>query len=183
MDRIASVYMAASLDGFITREDGSIDWLNQAGQAVPKGEDCGFAAFLDSVDALIMGRVTFEQVVSFGQWPYGDKPVIVLSRSGVEIPEDLPKSVSRSSESPRELTGRLAAQGARRLYVDGGLTVQSFLAEGLIRDVTITFIPVILGCGKPLFGETGRDISLKHLSTRSWEFGFVQSAYEVDYQD
>lgn len=179
MNRIASVFIATSLDGFIAREDGGIDWLNAANESLPEGEDCGFFAFLDSIDALVMGRKTFEQVLTFGEWPYGDKPVIVLSRKRLEIPETLSKTVSWSSEDPLTLTERLAANGAKRLYVDGGATIQGFLAQGLVKDITITVIPVALGRGKPLFGELKHDIALRHVSTKAYEFGFVQSCYEI----
>lgn len=179
MDRIASVYIATSLDGFIAREDGDIDWLNAANEVVPEGEDCGFFAFLDSVDYLVMGRNTFEKVLSFGQWPYGEKPVIVLSRNEVKIPDSLPKSVYWSSESPKTLSGRLVREGSKKIYVDGGNTIQRFLVDGLVKDITITSIPVILGRGIPLFGKLKNDIQLEHISTKSYGFGFVQSTYEV----
>jgi dihydrofolate reductase len=178
--RISSVFIATSLDGFIAREDGSIDWLNAANQAVPEGEDCGFLEFLNSADALVMGRKTFEQVLSFGEWAYGDKPLIVLSSNQVEIPENLSQTVSCSCETPKELTDRLAKTGAKRLYVDGGNTIQRFLAEGFVKDLTITAIPVVLGRGIPLFGDLERDIALKHISTKTYDFGFVQSTYEVE---
>ena len=97
----ASVYIGTSLDGFIARRDGSIDWLNEAQGLVPEGEDCGYHAFMDSVDTLIMGRKTFEQVITFGPWHYGDTPVVVLSHNPVTIPPELPDIVSCSSESPR----------------------------------------------------------------------------------
>jgi len=85
-----SVYVGASLDGFIARCDGSMDWLNEAQSLVPEGEDCGYKAFMASVDTLIMGRKTFEQVLTFGPWHYGDTPVVVLSHNPVTIPSHLP---------------------------------------------------------------------------------------------
>ena len=180
MNRIASVFIATSLDGYIAREDGEIDWLNDANKVVPEGEDCGFFAFMDSVDALVMGRNTFEKVLSFGQWPYGNKPVVVLSSNKIEIPDSLPEMVTCSSESPSELSDRLANEGVKRIYVDGGATIQRFLADGLVKDITITNIPVILGCGIPLFSNVAEDISLKHIKTKTYDFGFVQSTYEVE---
>ena len=179
MDRIASIYIATSLDGFIAREDGDIDWLDVANELVPEGEDCGFFAFLDSVDCLIMGRNTYEKVLSFGQWPYGEKPVTVVSSHKIEIPDSLPETVSWSSESPRDLTKRLNSEGAKKIYVDGGITVQKFLEEGLVKDITITIIPVLIGSGIPLFGKLAKDILLNHISTKAYDFGFVQSLYEV----
>lgn len=180
MNQIASVYIATSLDGYIAREDGDIDWLNDANKAVPEGEDCGFFAFINSIDVLVIGRNTFEKVLSFGQWPYGDKPVIVLSSNRIEIPDSLPEMVTWSSESPSELSDRLANEGVKRIYVDGGATIQRFLAEGLVKDITITNIPVILGCGIPLFSNIAEDIFLRHIKTKTYDFGFVQSTYEVE---
>ena len=175
----ASVYVGASLDGFIARRDGSIDWLNEAQSLVPEEEDCGFAEFMDSVDTLIMGRKTFEQVLSFGQWPYGDTPVIVLSHNPIEIPSNLPGTVSSSSESPRTLLERLSKQGVQHVYVDGGGTIQGFLEESLIDEITITRIPVAIGDGIPLFGTMENDLKLTHVSTQAYDFGFVQTTYQI----
>ena len=174
----ASVFIATSLDGFIARSDGGLDWLDAANAMVPEGEDCGYALFSASIDLLIMGRKSYEKVRSFEQWPYA-KPVIVLSRNEMVIPEDLRSSVSHSSESPQALCDRLSAEGVKRLYIDGGITIQRFLAAGLIDDLTITLIPVILGEGIPLFGGLAQDVALKHVSTNSYDFGFVQLVYEV----
>jgi dihydrofolate reductase len=176
----ASVYIATSLDGFIARRDGSIDWLNEAHALVPKGEDCGFQAFMDSVDALIMGRKTYEQVLSFGEWPYGQTTVVVLSHNPISIPSHLPDTVTHSSESPHALLERLAAEGVQHVYVDGGSTIQGFLAESLIDEITITRIPVVLGDGIPLFAPTEKDIKLTHVSTTAYDFGFVQTTYLVE---
>ena len=176
----ASVYIATSLDGFIARRDGSIDWLNEAQALVPEGEDCGFKAFMDSVDKLIMGRNTYEQVLSFGQWAYGDTPVVVLSHNPIEIPEHLPGMISHSSESPVTLLQRLAAEGVKHVYVDGGATIQGFLSESLIDEITITRIPVAIGDGIPLFATRGRDIKLTHVGTTAYDFGFVQTTYRVE---
>jgi dihydrofolate reductase len=175
----ASVFIAVSRGGFIARGGGELDWLDAANATVPEGEDCGYQAFMDSIDVLIMGRKTYENVLSFGQWPYGSKPVIILSRHIIEIPDELIQTVSHSSESPKELYERLSKKGAKRLYIDGGLTIQRFLAEGLINDLTMTVIPVIIGSGIPLFGNNGQDIPLKQIATKTYDFGFVQLSYEV----
>lgn len=172
-----SVFIATSLDGFIARKDGSLDWLNQVNAVVPSGEDCGFHTFLASVDVLVMGRITFEQVLTFGQWPYGDKKVVVMSSKGLKIPDHLSKTVSTSSESPKDLVNRLSAQGANHLYVDGGVTIQRFYQAGVLDEITVTLIPIILGEGKSLFGYLMKDILLKHISTHAYDFGFVQLKY------
>jgi dihydrofolate reductase len=181
MKRISSVYVAVSLDGYIARKNGAIDWLNEASTVVPEGEDCGFLSFMNSVDLLVMGRRTFETVLSFdGEWPYGDTPVLVLSRSEVYIPRHVSQTVAWSNESPAELASRMEKEGARRLYIDGGATIHRFLREGLIKDIIITVIPVAIGGGIPLFGELEKDIQFRHIETEVFDFGFVQSTYEVN---
>ena len=173
------VFVATSRDGFIARPDGAIDRLTGANVAVPPGEDCGYAEFMSTVDALIMGRRTFEQALCFEAWPYEATPVFVLSRSMAELPARTPGSVSLSAEVPAALVEHLSARGFRRLYVDGGLTIQSFLAEGLIDELTITTVPLLLGAGRCLFGPLPADLHLEHLATRVFDFGFVQSRYRV----
>ncbi len=176
------VFIATSLDGYISRPDGGIDWLNEANSLVPAGEDCGFARFMSGIDALVMGRNTFEQVLTFGEWPYGAIPVFVLSRSLASLPAHLPGTVSVSAEEPAQLVQRLSAAGLQNLYVDGGLTIQGFLAAGLIDEITITIIPVLLGQGKPLFGPLSGDIHLELVSSHAYDFGFVQNTYRAVFQ-
>ena len=176
---IVSVFIATSLDGFIARNDGALDWLNEANTTVPDGEDCGFQAFMDSIDVVILGRKTYEQVMSFDEWPYDRTPVVVLSRNPISFPPGVPVTVTHSSEPPRGLLERLSKEGAERVYVDGGITIQGFLSEGLIDEITVTVIPIILGDGIPLLGPIGQDISLKHVRTTAFDFGFVQTTYSV----
>ena len=179
MSLISSVFIATSLDGFIARSNGDLDWLDAANASVPEGEDCGYNDFMKDIDILVMGRKTYEKVLSFGVWPYGDKPVIILSRNKIEFPPYLPKTVSCSSELPEDLCKRLSSEGAKQLYIDGGLTIQRFLADGLIDNITITTIPIILGEGIPLFNGPKNDILLKHIKTKVFHFGFVQTTYKV----
>ncbi len=174
-----SAFIATSLDGFIARTDGSIDWLEKANTCVPAGEDCGYKAFFDSVDVLVMGRNTFELALTFGTWPHDDKRVVVLSGNAINIPQHLTATVSCKSASPGRLVARLSAQGAKHLYVDGGITIQRFLEAGLIDEMIITVIPVLLGTGKPLFGPLPKDVALTHISTKVFDFGFVQNRYRV----
>lgn len=174
----ASVYVATSLDGFIAREDGGIDWL-EATQAASGTEDYGYKAFMESVDVLVMGRNTFELALTFGEWPYGDKPVVVLSTRGITIPDRLPKTVEGMHGTPSQVVQQLAARGWRHAYIDGGKTIQGFLSAGLVQQMIITRIPILIGRGIPLFGPTASDVSLEHLETRSYPTGLVQSRYRI----
>lgn len=168
----AVVYIAASVDGFIAREDGGLDWLPP-----PDGrEDYGYAAFMESVDALVMGRKTFETVLGFGEWPYA-KPVFVLSRAVASIPERLAGRAEAVTGAPAEVLAGLAARGLRRVYLDGGLTIHSFLAAGLVDELIITRVPVLLGRGIPLFHPRSGDLRLRHVETRAFASGLVQSRY------
>jgi len=177
-----SVYIATSLDGFIARTDGALDWLDEANATVPTGEDCGFGAFIGAVDILVMGRKTYQQVVSFGQWPYGSTPVHVLSSRSIKFPAQLPDTVTGSSETVRALYDRLCREGVQHVYLDGGATIRGFLTEGLVDEITITTIPVLLGEGRPLFGPLKHDVALELIESQSFDFGFVQSKYSVQHR-
>jgi dihydrofolate reductase len=176
----SSVFIATSLDGFIAREDGGIDWLPPVDDGSGKGDDYGYGPFFDSVDTLVMGRNTFELVRTFGSWPYGDRRVVVLTTRPLEVPEWAEGRVEAMSGPVREVVRRLAERGAAHLYVDGGKTVQSFLAEGLIQRMVVSRIPVLLGRGIPLFGPLPGDVRLRHVATRAYDSGLVQSEYEVE---
>ena len=170
----ASVFIATSLDGFIARENGELDWLPAGG-----GEEHGYEAFIATVDALVIGRKTYETVLSFDTWPYGVKPVYVLS-TGALAPAPPGAAVKRLSGAPAEIVAQLSARGIGHVYVDGGITIQGFLQAGLIQRLIITRIPVLLGAGIPLFGPLARDINLRHVGTRQYASGLVQSEYVVD---
>src|SRR5437868_405205 len=142
----ASVFIATSLDGFIARADGALDFLPPGG-----GEPHGYDEFMATVDALVIGRKTFETVLSFSTWPYGEKPVFVLSTCTL-APAPLEAVVERMSGEPAEIVSQLAARGIEHVYVDGGITIQGFLRAGLIQRLIITCVPVLIGDGVPLFG-------------------------------
>ena len=127
----------------------------------------------------LLDALSTEQVLTFSEWPYADKTVVVMSRKGVTIPEGLSEKVIISSEAPVDLLNQLALRGVRQVYIDGGQTIQSFLREGLISELNITTIPILLGSGRPLFGAFEADIHLKHIFTKAYPFGFVQSRYLV----
>ncbi len=174
-----SVYIAASVDGFIAQADGDIEWLHNPEYAAPEVEDFGYQAFMSSVDALVMGRASFEKVLSFPIWPYGDKQVIVLSSRPLAVPEPLRPTVQSDGGPPEQVVARLAAAGKQHLYIDGGITIQRFLQAGLINEMTITRIPILLGDGIPLFGAIGSERPLRHITSTPFSNGFLQSTYQV----
>lgn len=167
-----SVFVGVSVDGFIARADGGLDWLPS------DAEEHGYEAFIASVDALVIGRHTFEKVLTFDSWPYGEKLVFVLSTHAL-APAPAGARVEHLTGTPSEITSQLAVRGLGHIYVDGGITVQRFLDAGLIQRLIITRVPVLIGSGIPLFGATRRDIPLKHVATRQYASGLVQSEYEV----
>ena len=169
----ASVFIGASLDGFIARADGSLDWLPPDG-----GEPHGYDEFMATVDALVIGRKTFEKVLTFDGWPYGAKLVFALSSRPL-LPALAGAVLERMSGDPSEIASQLADRGIRHIYVDGGITIQRFLQAGLIQRLIITRVPVLIGTGIPLFGATSRDIALNHVATRHYAGGLVQSEYAV----
>jgi dihydrofolate reductase len=171
-----SVFVGTSLDGFIARPNGAFDFLTaDGGQAAASN---GYDEFFTTVDAVLLGRNTYEVVLPFPSWPYGPKPVFVLT-SRTLGPAPAGAVVERVSGSPGEVFSQLAARGFQHVYVDGGLTIQQFLRAGLIQRIVITCVPVLVGTGVSLFGAIGADIHLTHVSTRTLSGGAVQSEYLV----
>jgi dihydrofolate reductase len=168
-----SVFVGTSLDGFIARPDGALDFLPPGG-----GEPHGYQEFIESVDALVIGRKTFETVLAFPEWPYGEKRVIVLSSSPLDLSQAA-GVVEQMAGPPAEIVNKLAASGASHLYVDGGITIQRFLRAGIVDRLIITRVPVLIGEGIPLFGKLPHDVQVRHVATRSYQSGLVQSEYEV----
>ncbi len=176
MDIKLSVFIACSLDGYIARHNGKLDWLEvNSGSTSP--EDYGYEDFYGSVDCIVMGRNTFEKVVSFPKWRYHNKRVIVLSRRWTQIPDEFADRAQLYSGKVELLTVELQNQGVRHVYVDGGVAIQSFLQQELLTNITITHVPIILGKGIPLFSMTRNEQRLELLSSRSFSSGFVQASY------
>ncbi len=173
-----SVFIATSVDGFIARPDGDVAWLHEV-ELIEGGDDAGYGEFFALVDALVMGRGSFEKVLEFDPWPYGEKPVIVLSKSLKEVPEELRDRVRIDASTPQEFVEKLSQDEYKHVYLDGGQVIRSFLRDGLVDEMTITTIPVLIGEGLPLFGKIEKDIKLKLLESKSWKNGFVQSKYQV----
>jgi dihydrofolate reductase len=169
-----SVFVGTSVDGFIARRNGELDFLPEDG-----GEPHGYDEFIASVDTIVIGRNTFEKVLTFGVWPYGLKRVVVLSSRPVDLSVVSGGAVEQMAGPPAEIVSRLAASGARHLYVDGGVTIQGFISAGLVQRLIITRVPVLIGEGIPLFGALPRDVRLRHITTRHYQSGLVQSEYQV----
>ncbi|MGY1637278.1 dihydrofolate reductase family protein [Geodermatophilus sp. SYSU D00742] len=175
-----SVFLGMSVDGFIARPDGDLSWLTgeaEAGGAPDDGAggDFGFAEFVSGIDALVMGRATYEVIAPMGEWPYQGRPVHVLSTT--LAPHADPRiTVHRGFD---EAVGALSAAGYRRVYVDGGRTVHAFLRAGLVADLTLSRVPVLIGTGHTPFGELAADIPLEHVGTRTFPGGMVQTTYRV----
>jgi dihydrofolate reductase len=169
-----SVFVGTSVDGFIARPNGDLDFLPAGG-----GEPHGYDEFIASVDALVIGRKTFETVLGFAAWPYGDKRVVVLSSRPVDFSGVRGGVVEQMGGPPAEIVSKLAASGAHHLYVDGGITVQGFLRAGLVQRLIITRVPVLIGEGIPLFGILPRDVRLRHVATQHYPSGLVKSEYQV----
>ncbi len=172
---LSSVFIATSLDGFIARLDGGLDWLPAGG-----GESHGYDEFIATVDAIVIGRKTFETVLAFDAWPYGTTPVVVLSTMPAALRKPEGAVCEMMTGPPREIVSRLEQRGMKHLYVDGGVTIQGFLRAGLIQRLIITRIPVLLGSGMPLFGSLSHDVRLKHIATRTYPSGLVQSEYRIE---
>lgn len=170
----ASVFIGTSLDGFIARRNDDLDFLPADG-----GESHGYDEFIASVDAIVMGRRTFEKVLTLGPWPYGDKRVVVLSSRPIDLSVVTGGVAEQMAGSPAEIISQLAARGIHHLYIDGGITIQRFLRAGLIQRLIITRVPVLIGEGVPLFGALPHDIRLSHVQTRHYPSGLVSSEYDV----
>lgn len=169
-----TVFVGTSLDGFLARPDGAFDFLPTDG-----GEPHGYEEFIASIDAIVVGRNTFEVVLAFPSWPYGDKRVVVLSSNPIDLSVVKGGVVEQMSGEPADIIARLAATGAHHLYIDGGITIQRFLRAGLIQRIIVTRVPVLIGEGIPLFGPVPHDIQLRHVTTRQFASGLVQSEYEI----
>ena len=170
-----SVFCGTSVDGFLARLDDTFDFL-KAGEAVPHG----FIEFFNTVDVVVIGRRTFEVVRDLGHFGlYGKKQVVVLSSRHLDFSSLRGVAIQQMAGTPQEIIKQLEKRGFKHAYIDGGLTIQRFLAAGCVDRITVTRVPVLIGQGIPLFGPLPRDIQLRHVVTRSYRGGMVQSVYEI----
>ena len=167
-----SIFIACSIDGFIARPDGNIDWLQDNAE---EGEDCGFASFSKEIDTIIMGRGTYDVVSNFPEWPYKGKKVIVLSNSL--------KSVNAESElytgELLTLLQDLGKDDTKRIWIDGGQVASQFLDAGLVDEMIITIISIVLGSGIPLFSQIKNEHKCKLISSKSFPNGLAQLKYKL----
>ena len=170
----ANVYIGTSLDGFIARADGGIDWLMKYADADAIGS---YNEFIANIDVMVIGRGTFETVLGFPSWPY-DRPVFVLSRTMTVVPDHLLEKPTITSLEPAELLRHLSDQGFKAAYIDGGKVIQSFLKADLIDSLIIATVPVLIGGGIPLFGSLDTDINFEHVRTSTYPNGLVRSYYK-----
>ncbi|HEU5410259.1 MAG TPA: dihydrofolate reductase family protein [Candidatus Acidoferrales bacterium] len=170
-----SVFCGVSVDGFLARPNHALDFLDAGGQ-----EPHGFDEFYGSVDVMVIGRRTFEVVLGFGKWAYGKTPVVVLSSRKLDFSAVQDGVLEQMAGEPAEIVRKLEARGFKHAYIDGGITIQRFLAAGCIDRMVITRVPVLIGVGIPLFGSVPHDIRLRHVATRCYKSGLVQSEYEME---
>jgi dihydrofolate reductase len=168
-----TVYVGTSLDGFIARSDGDIEWLvtfedDEVRQA--------YEGFMRTIDAVVIGRGTFDKALTFPSWPY-EKKVFVLSTQLKKVPEGLQGKVTLLSMKPREVLNHLAGEGLENIYVDGGKVIQEFLKVDCIDELIITKVPLLIGSGLPLFGELEMDLRFAHVRTDVYGHGLVKSCY------
>jgi len=169
----ASVFVGISVDGFLARRNGDLDFLPQ------EPEPHGYDEFMAGIDAIVIGRKTFETVPAFGGWAYGQRRVVVLSSQPLDFSTIREGNVEQMSGPPAEIVAKLAASGAHNLYIDGGITIQRFLSAGLIQRLIVTRVPVLIGDGISLFGALPQDIRLHHVRTQHYPSGLVQSEYRI----
>lgn len=169
-----SVFIGTSADGFIARPNGNLDFLPEDG-----GEPHGYDEFMASVDTIVIGRKTFETVLAYPIWPYGDKRVVVLSSRPVDFSFVRGGIIEQMAGPAPGIVAKLASTGANHAYIDGGITIQGFLRAGLIQRLIITRVPVLIGEGLPLFGALPHDVQLRHVATQHYPSGLVKSEYHV----
>lgn len=164
-----SVFVGVSIDGFLARTDGSFDFLDPWGN-----QEHGYTAFFGSVDTLVIGRATYDLVLTFGEWPYGDKRVVVLTHRPIDAKHG--ETAHEGALAP--LIAQLESEGRRHIYLDGGRTIRQGLDEDVVDDMTISTVPVTIGAGIPLFGGAPCTTAWNLAASRSYPNGLVQAHYE-----
>ncbi len=167
-----SVYIAISLDNFIARDDGALDWLADVQDA--GGGDYGYADFMGTIDAVVLGRETYDAVRTFDTWPFTGKHVVVLTNRA--FTPAFGEAAYAGALAP--LMQQLGEEGVMRVYLDGGATIRQGLDEGLVDDMTLSVVPILLGTGRPLFSRGSPSTHWRLLHAESFPTGLVQLHYE-----
>ncbi|HKK81337.1 MAG TPA: dihydrofolate reductase family protein [Prolixibacteraceae bacterium] len=176
MGRANKVFIAASLDGCIADRNDGLAWLNSVPN--PDNIDMGYADFMEDIDAIIMGRITFETVCNFDvDWPY-NKPVFVLSRSLKQLNHEYQDKAELMGGSPENILNVIYKRGYKVLYIDGGSTIQNFLKEDLIDELIITTIPILLGGGSRLFSDLPEELEFELVDSNVYLNQVVQNHYK-----
>jgi dihydrofolate reductase len=171
---MTSAFVGTSVDGFLARPNHALDFLDAGGS-----EPHGYEEFIATVDVIVIGRKTFDVVLAFPEWPYGKKHVVVLSSRTLDFSKIPNAVVEQMSGDPSAIVEKLSARGFHHAYIDGGNTIQGFLRAEAIQRLTVTRVPILIGEGIPIFGSLPRDVNLRHIATRSYNGGLVQTEYEV----
>ncbi|MFD2834731.1 dihydrofolate reductase family protein [Gramella sp. AN32] len=171
-----SVFIATSIEGYIADKNGGIDWLHSI--PYPHNYDMGYTNFIKGIDAILMGRKTFETVLRFDiDWPY-NQPVFVLSNKLNEIPDSLQGKAFLIKGSLTKIIRQIHEKGYYRLYIDGGTTIRNFLKEDLIDEMILTTIPILLGGGTSLFSELPNKIKFELIGTKTYLNQIIQNHYK-----
>lgn len=174
-----SVYIATSADGFIAKPDGDIEWLLRSEYEDAASVGLNYTEFISTVDAIVMGRHSYEKVLTFDEWYYENTEVIVLTTKDLTVPRHLIDKVRFESGKPQEIIAKLDEEGKSHLYIDGGITIQRFIEAKLINELTITVIPILLGSGIPLFGNGTMEQPLELMEVTTAANGTIQKRYRV----
>ena len=170
-------YVASSIDSYIATSDGSVEWLTRFESA---GDDYGYREFYESVDAVLLGRRTYEHALTFGEWPYPDKPCWVFAHRPVSVSQP---NVTVTGDSPLQVVRHLKARGLNRAWlVGGGYLAGAFHEHNLITEYVVSVLPVILGSGVPLFSGTGVMRDLELIESRAYPNGLLQARYRLTSQ-
>ncbi|TGL33398.1 dihydrofolate reductase family protein [Leptospira perdikensis] len=170
-------FIASSLDGFIARTDGSIDWLSSK-EFTLENNDLGYSSFMEGIECIVMGRITFETVLTFETYPFGSIPIYVLTRNlDYKFKSEHPIRIFQGTLE--ELDSDITKKQFKTVYVDGGKLIQSYLAKHMLNELTITTIPILLGSGLPLFGNSLIERKLNHIQTSTFSNGFIQTKYQI----
>lgn len=169
------MFIACSIDGYISDVKNSLEWLNSIPN--PEQNDMGYASFMTNVDAIIMGRKTYETIAKMDiEWPYA-VPVFILSRRLTSVLPNLNAQIELMKGSPNNILQTIRSKGYNQLYIDGGNTIQQFLSYDLIDELTITTMPLLLGGGSPLFGPLINPLHFELVKSEVFLSQIVQSTY------